>query len=122
MRVSLKLLTALMAGILALFSAARLRPSPPPQVQSDCCRLVQQALKTSRTIKPGTTRREVERIFKVDGGAHMIGDTRYVYPACPYVKVDVRFKVAAGEHSLNESPDDTVIETSKPYLDLPTTD
>jgi hypothetical protein len=43
----------------------------------------------------------------------------YVFVECPYIKVDVRFKAAAGTtDSLGENPEDVIESVSKPYLEF----
>jgi hypothetical protein len=106
-------------GVLALVGAG---PSPGGEGQSKCCQLVQDALQASRRIKIGETRRQLETDFREDGGAQVRDQTRYMYRRCSYIRVDVDFKLAAPVDSPADSPDDTVVKVSRPYLAYPTMD
>lgn len=90
---------------------------------SDSCKLVEKALEDVRHIKAGMTRQELEKHFERDGGVQFQTPTRYWYPACHYIKIDVKFKMSASPRR-NEllSPNDTVEEVSKPYLEYPARD
>jgi len=106
-------------GVLAFLEA---QPSPGAGGDSNCCQLVQDALQASQRIKSGETRRQLEADFREDGGAQVRDETRYIYRRCRYIRVDVDFKLAPPEDSPADSPDDTVVKVSKPYLAYPTMD
>jgi hypothetical protein len=90
--------------------------------QFDTCGEVRQALDDSLQIHIGTTRREVEKRFKEDGGATTREQTRYIFKKCAYIQIEIYFKLAAPRNSLNFSPNDIVIKVSKPYLAYPAAD
>ena len=83
---------------------------------SPACPVVQQALLDHDRIKAGITRREVEKYFVQDGGAQFPGTSRYVYPRCRYLHVDIDFDAKASEGHLF-SPEDAVTKASKLYGD-----
>jgi len=84
--------------------------------------VVQKALADSHRIKPGVNRKEVERYFKYDGGLQFPNKSRYTYPACAYIKLEVAFQLATSTSGEIMSPDDTVIRVSKLYIDYPVKD
>lgn len=84
------------------------------------CSVAKSALEAARQIKPGMTRGDVESHFYVDGGAQIPDATRYVYRGCQYIRVDVSFKLPPSATEF--SPNDIVIEASRPYLAYPTMD
>lgn len=86
------------------------------QSQDSPCAVIQQALSDYQHIKVGITRGEVEKYFAQDGGLQFPTSTRYVYPRCQYLHVDVEFD-AKGPADRPFSPDDTVTKTSKLYVD-----
>jgi hypothetical protein len=86
------------------------------QPQDSSCALIQQALTDYHRIKVGITRGEVEKYFAQDGGAQFPSSTRYVYPRCHYLHLDLGFE-AKGPADRLFSPDDTVTKASKLYVD-----
>ncbi len=84
--------------------------------QDSSCAVIQQALTDYQRIKVGITRGEVEKYFAQDGGAQFPSSTRYVYPRCHYLHLDLGFE-AKGPADRLFSPDDTVTKTSKLYVD-----
>lgn len=83
---------------------------------STSCPVIQQALSDYQHVKVGVTRGEVEKYFAQDGGAQFPSSTRYVYPKCRFLHVDVEFE-AKGPAGRLFSSDDTVTKTSKLYVD-----
>ncbi len=90
--------------------------------QSSSCKMVQDALEASRDIKVGTTRRKLEENWSLDGGMEFRDEARYIYRKCGYIRVDVKFKLAAPADGIENLPDDAVIHVSRPYLAYPTMD
>jgi hypothetical protein len=86
------------------------------QSQDSSCAVIQQALTDYQRMKVGITRGEVEKYFAQDGGAQFPSSTRYVYPRCHYLHLDLEFE-AKGPADRLFSPDDTVTKTSKRYVD-----
>jgi hypothetical protein len=76
------------------------------------CDIVAQALAEVGQIKAGTTRKDVEQWFQVDGGASFRFDTAYVYTKCKYLKVTVHFLHSADE-AVSPSPNDIVESVSE---------
>jgi hypothetical protein len=109
---------ALLAGLLGLFSL--MTPSLGGHERYDpCCGVARSALLASMRMKPGMTRRQVERSFVLDGGAMTPAESRYAYRDCVFIRVDVSFKV---KDESRRSPGDIVTRVSTPYLSLPTMD
>jgi hypothetical protein len=92
------------------------------QTESPCCQFVQDALAAARQITPGLMRNEVEKQFEPDGGITSGDDSRYTYKKCLFIKIDVTFKRAVGTGPVGFNGSDVVVKTSKPYLEVPTTD
>jgi hypothetical protein len=78
------------------------------------------ALTEIETIKPGQTRRDLLKLFSMDGGLTSRSVTRYLYLRCEAIKVDVTFeKVGDPTEKFPFNPDDKIITISKPYLEWP---
>jgi len=118
----MKSLTTTLLVLLCPVAVAKSTLHPRSDPKPECCEEIKQALDDSLAIKPGAARQEVEKLFEVDGGANTRPHTRYTYRKCIYVHLDLDFKLAPPSSSLDLSPKDTVIKTSKPYLAYPTVD
>jgi hypothetical protein len=69
-------------------------------------------------IKPGMTRKDLPRVFTVEGGISTRTRRTYVLKRCPYIHVDVEFSPAANWQGYLSQPfDDKILRISKPYLD-----
>ncbi|MGH9774803.1 MAG: hypothetical protein ACRD50_07630 [Candidatus Acidiferrales bacterium] len=88
---------------------------------SSPCAVVQQALNDAQQIKIGITRKQVEKYFQRDGGLQVPGNTRYVYPKCDYIKLEVEF-TATGSVGHLFSPDDVVTKVSNLTIGYPIRD
>lgn len=77
---------------------------------------VAKSLKEMQAVKAGMTRADLLKVFAEEGGLSTREWRTYVYHECPYIKVNVRFEPVADGGS-RESPDDKIVEISKPYLD-----
>jgi hypothetical protein len=85
--------------------------------------VVQRALTDYRTIKPGVTRRDVEKAFKEDGGLQFRDRGRYTYRNCEYIKIEITFKAApSGGGVRPTSPGDVVEGVSQLFIDYPVKD
>lgn len=70
-------------------------------------------LRWTYEIKPGMTRKDLLRVYSVEGGL----STRTL-KGCPGINVDVEFApVGDVQDGLLESPKDRIVKISKPYLD-----
>jgi hypothetical protein len=79
---------------------------------------ISEALALCQTIKPGMTRAQLLKMFTTEGGISTAIHQTYVYIRCPYIKVDVDFKLSEPKQGvLEEKPTDTVTRISRPYLD-----
>jgi hypothetical protein len=112
----------LVATVLCAFALMGARPRPQSESGSNCCTMAREALKATKDIRIGMTRRQVESHFRLDGGAQVRDNTRYVYRDCAYIQVDINFKIAAPVNSPDASPGDVVTKVSEPYLAYPTID
>jgi hypothetical protein len=71
------------------------------------------------SIHAGMTRKDLNRVLTTEGGLSTRLQRTYVFVDCPYIKVEVRFKAAAGTTDLiGESPGDVIESISKPYLEF----
>ena len=89
---------------------------------SSGCELVEKALQDVHHIKAGISRKAVEKLFPLVGGVNTRQQARYIYKKCGYIHIEIFFKPAPPANSHDDSPDDTVIRISKPYLAYPTID
>ena len=68
-------------------------------------------------IQPGRKRKDLLKVFTTEGGLSTRYQRTYVFAGCPYIKVDVQFKVTRkGESGLEEEPDDIIESIPPPYL------
>lgn len=75
---------------------------------------VARSLLEMQTIKQGSTREELLRVFVEEGGLSNRHERRYAYRDCPYIKVDVKFNAA---DKIKESPKDEITQISAPFLE-----
>ena len=95
-------------------------PAPRQSGEEKETQWLAQKLKQIKKIKPGTTRKEVEKLFEADGGVQRLNPMIFVYRTSPYIKLQVNFKVAKNRRGyVVLSPNDKVISVSKPYLEEP---
>lgn len=115
----MKPLMSLLAFALVTFiPAAVLMSSSHSSGPDEHTQWIAKSLKEIETIKVGTTRADLLRVFKEEGGISTRTRRRYVYRDCPYIKVDVEFEpVGALENKLNENPQDKIIKISKAFLE-----
>jgi hypothetical protein len=79
---------------------------------------VASVLRWTYDIKPGMTRKNLLRVYTVEGGLSTRTQRTYVLKGCPYIKVDVKFlPVGNVQDGLTQDPNDKIQEISKPYLD-----
>ena len=84
---------------------------------------VTHALEKMETIKAGTTRAELLRVFTTEGGRSTVLRRTFVSQDCPYFKVDVEFDAVGrpnhdgqGQVTLAEDGRDIIVKISRPYL------
>jgi hypothetical protein len=71
-----------------------------------------------REVKVGMTRGELLKVFGEEGGLSTRTQRTYAYKGCRYFKVNVKFEPAGNlDRRFTESPEDKIVEISKPYLD-----
>lgn len=77
------------------------------------------ALEKMVAIKPGMTRSDLLKVFKMEGGLSTALRGTFVSQDCPYCKIDVEFKAARQSDHNNpalEDSRDTIVKVSRPYL------
>lgn len=110
------LLAITISVVVVLNSSAR----PLPE-DSSCCSVAAEALEAFAKVRPGMTRADVERHVARDGGGQFPSPTRYVYPKCNYLKIDVAFDDDP-ENDEALSASDRVASVSRPYVEYPMLD
>ncbi len=79
---------------------------------------VARSLSAIQNLKVGMTRRDLLKLFTVEGGQSNRTSRTYVFRECPYIKVDVGFEpVGAPQDKLKENMEDRIVRVSKPYLE-----
>jgi hypothetical protein len=85
--------------------------------------LIREAISAVGKLKEGSIRSEVERDFILDGGLQSRGTSRYIFKNSRYIKIEVTFSNDERSGSwIDGSPEDRVVNVSKPYLEYPFTD
>jgi len=108
--------------ILAICLLSLLVPGPSTFTQqanrpSSCCSVVTDALAAVGRIRSGSTRADIEREFRVQGGLFSRKDTVYVYRRCPEIKIRVTFSFNLSDGLfVTGSPKDTVVSVSEPFI------
>ena len=89
-----------------------------PDVDKDLSVKIEKIIREIHTIKPGTTRADVLKLFAPEG-MWFNKWRRYRYRSCPWIKVDVTFDFAGYEKDASrEKPTDKVTKISAPFLEL----
>lgn len=87
------------------------------------CQTIEESLKDIEKIKVGMTRKDLLTVFETEGGISSRTQNHYVYKKCMFIRVDVKYSAVGDEQPrFPESPDDKIIEISKPYLGYPIQD
>lgn len=95
-------------------------PKIPQQTDVEHQQWIKKVLEELSKIKPGTRRGDLPPSLTPDGGLSFRKEGRYVYLQCPYIKIDIQFTLS--DSGKDFSPNDTVLRSSKPYLEYPTSD
>lgn len=78
---------------------------------------ISKTLRQIQKVQPGMRRKDLLKIFTTEGGLSNRMQRTYVYFECPYIKVDVRFKlVSDASDPFKEDPEDVIESISQPYL------
>ena len=107
--------------VLLVLMSFNLNSGAQENAHSNDCGLIKQALADYQHVKVGATRAEVGRYFVPDGGAQFPSRTRYIYPRCNYLHVDVEFELTKPTE-VSSSPEDKVVGVSKLYIEYPAKD
>ena len=84
---------------------------------------VARSLLEMKSIRQGSTREELLKVFVGEGGVSSRFKRRYAYRDCPHFKVDVEFSAAdSPDEKLKEHPQDIVTQISTPFLEWPVAD
>jgi len=108
---------------LSLLALAGLLGAQQPVHQAEkklttCCSIIDAAIHDYATLKPGTTRENVEKLFSIAGVGATDTLTRYYSLHCSCLWMDVTFRpVDPAKHPL--SPKDVVVNMSKLYIQVP---
>ena len=88
--------------------------SPPPGRE----KWVLKSLEEMSRVKAGMTRADLLKVFRGEGGLSTRTRRTYVYKDCRFFKVDVKFEPVGDVYEFHrQSPDDKIVEISRPYLD-----
>lgn len=90
--------------------------------ESESCKMIEQAIAKAHKIKPGWSRRDVEKEFIEEGGMQTRDDVRYIYRRCSFIHVRIHFKLVQPKNSMTPSEADTVTSVSALTLGYPTVD
>ncbi len=89
------------------------------QSQTSNCKCVTDALADIGKIKVSMKRKDLARMFSIDGGISSVTE-QFVYEKCNFIKVEVKFKFINQSNKFpKQNPEDEIIEISKPYLEHP---
>ena len=111
-------ITAVAFCFVTFVSSAAVFPSSQFRGTDEHTEWIAKCLKEIESVKVGMTRGELLRVFKEEGGISTRKWRRYAYRDCPYIKVDVEFEpVGDPENKVSQSPKDTIIKISKPFLE-----
>jgi hypothetical protein len=89
--------------------------------QSDHFAWVGKSLEHMLTVKAGMTRKQLVKVFTIQGGVYSAKKRQFVSRDCGYFKVNVKFRRAAmdsqiDEGETNELDDDVITSISGPFL------
>ncbi len=116
-------------GWIALLAASCAEVNPPatqpissdPSLEHSLW--VSKCLDDMRTVKVGSTRGNLLKVFEQCGGISQRGGAEYFYRGCQYFLVDVRFEsVENPQDKGTEYPTDKITEISAPFLGYPPMD
>ena len=103
---------------LAMFTVIIASSTQTPRQTRGHSEWVAQSLSAIETIKVGMTRRDLLKLFTVEGGISNRTMRTYVFRECPYIKVDVTFEpVGMPQDKLKESMEDKITRISQTYLE-----
>lgn len=82
------------------------------------CQFLEESLKAISEIRIGLRREDLLKNFDEEGGLSTRIQKPYVSAGCRFIKINVKFEPVGSEtDKFGESPDDKIIEISKPYLE-----
>jgi hypothetical protein len=110
------------AGICAGACLLHAADTQDKATQQERVKWVSKCMTELQSVKPGMTRAEVEKKFKMDGGLQGYVTVRYIHPECSYFKIDVKFLVKRNVEDQGRvvpTPKDKALSVSKPYIENP---
>ena len=116
------LLIVLAAGALAsatlMFHDASAQANAEAGTRAYLEKWVSKSLGEMNKVKVGMTRGDLLKVFRGEGGLSTRTQRTYVYKECLYFKVNVKFEPVGEVYERHGvSPDDKIVEISKPYID-----
>ena len=106
---------------IVLFAVSALQ-SQQTAASTESCTVVERALAAYYHLKPGMTRAEVERDFRLEGGPRPRSLSRYAYKECQYIKLEIEYTPDPDQREGLGSARDVVKTLSKLTIAYPTTD
>jgi hypothetical protein len=92
-------------------------------IPSDCSAWLFNSLTKIRSIKVGSTRADLLKVFSPGGGVHTRTGQTFVFRECEYISVEVEFEPVGDEgEKLKGRPEDKIISISKPIVEVPAAD
>jgi hypothetical protein len=123
---------AIIAAVTLIGIAVIAQPHAWPYSSEIDDKLTQQVsdiLTECQKIKPGMTRADLMKVFRGEGGLYSARHEKFVVYRCPFIKVDVEFKLTKDTKLVrfdgnqdDMSGTDTITTISKPYLEGPISD
>jgi hypothetical protein len=111
------ILTFIVLGTVFLLNFAE---TSSGQSQTASCQCVTDALSEIGKIEVGMKRKDLDKMFSIDGGISRTNPQRFVYEKCTFIKVEVKFKFVNDSSKFpKDNPEDEITEISKPYLEHP---
>ena len=117
MKIKLLFCFALILSGVSFGQPSSVPPRAVTEVDKTLTKQIAQVLKECQTIKPRMTRADLLKIFTTEGGLSTAAHRTFVYRGCPYIKVDVDFRLSDSSQKLaEEKPTDIIARISHPYL------
>jgi hypothetical protein len=113
----MKTLIWLVVIAVAIFSGIVVTALPHNSSDDKLTKQVADVIAECQKIKPGMTRADLLKLFTTEGGFSTAAHRQFVFPGCPYIKVEVDFTLS-DKRQPDERSTDIILKISKPYLEL----
>lgn len=102
---------AILIGLLAFVTTilGQDQTPSPPRGELEHTLWIDGTVTAIESIQVGMSHKELDRLFRPEGGFHGGEDLVYIYKECPYIKVNVQL-----------TKDGKISRISRPYLERPT--